>query len=205
MLKKGRTVAHVGAMVTDGTGLTQYTLIQAYNPRRPGTHSIGRSSIMSIQPARLIRPLAAAIALAGSIAFVPTAIAAPHPAALNLHLKNSNTEAAGIGTQALLDTVTTLPVMDGINLSAEQYSQLYAVVDTTREQIASVISIDQQTQFQTTLDRSGGDFDAAVKAMNLSDQQESQLNFIVQVFGFQASSILTPEQQRIISANIEGN
>lgn len=159
---------------------------------------------MSIQPARLIRPLVAVIALSGSIALVSTAIAAPHPTALTLNLKNSGTETAGIGTQALLDTVTTLPVMEGIDLSDEQYSRLYTVVDTTREQIVSVISIEQQTQFQTMLDRSGGDFDAAVKAMNLSEQQKSQLDFIVQVFGFQAASILTPEQQRIISSNIEG-
>lgn len=159
---------------------------------------------MSIQPARLLRPLAAAIALSLSITTLPAAIAAPTPTASTISHKNSSAEIGGIGTQALLDTVTTLPLMEGINLSDDQYSQLYTVVDTTREQMVSVISIEQQTQFQTTLDRSGGDFDAAVKAMNLSDQQKSQLDFIVQVFGFQAASILTPEQQRIISANIEG-
>jgi Spy/CpxP family protein refolding chaperone len=159
---------------------------------------------MSIQPARLLRPLATAIALSFSIATIPAAIAAPTPTVSTLSHKNSSAEIGGIGTQALLDTVTTLPLMEGINLSDDQYSQLYTVVDTTREQMVSVISIEQQTQFQTTLDRSGGDFDAAVKAMNLSDQQKSQLDFIVQVFGFQAASILTPEQQRIISANIEG-
>ncbi len=159
---------------------------------------------MSIQPARLLRPLTAAIALLLSIAAIPAAIATPTPTAPSISHKNSGMNNVGeIGTQALLDTVTTLPVMEGIDLSDEQYSQLYAVVDTTREQIVSIISIEQQTQFQTTLDDSG-DFNAAVKAMNLSEQQKSQLDFIVQVFGFQAASILTPEQQRIISANIEG-
>ncbi|TAF57506.1 MAG: hypothetical protein EAZ61_01180 [Oscillatoriales cyanobacterium] len=158
---------------------------------------------MSIQPARLLHSLAAVIALSSSIAILPAAIAAPSPAASSFSLKNSGAEAPGLGTQALLDTVTALPVMEGIDLSTEQYTQLYSVVDATRAQVVTVISIEQQTQFQTTLDRSGGDFEAAVKAMNLSDQQESQLEFIVQVFGFQAAAILTPEQQRIISANIE--
>ncbi|NJN62210.1 MAG: hypothetical protein HC795_12380 [Coleofasciculaceae cyanobacterium RL_1_1] len=161
--------------------------------------------MMSIQSLGLIRPLAAVAALSLSIATLPASIAAPTSIAPTSSHKNSSVDSIdAMGTQALLDTVTTLPVMDGIDLSEEQYSRLYTIVDTTREQIVSVISIEQQTQFQTTLDRSGGDFDAAVKAMNLSEQQKSQLDFIVQVFGFQAASILTPEQQQIISSNIEG-
>jgi len=154
----------------------------------------------------LLRPISTVfLALLLLNATIPKVIATPTlQQAVNNGgvIGHKSNDAGTIDTQSLFNLATTHPVMAGIELSEEQSAQLYSLTETTREQIMAIISSEQQIQFQATLDRSG-DFDAAVQAMNLSSQQKSQLEFIVQVFGFQAASILTPEQQRIISRNME--
>ena len=151
----------------------------------------------------LLRPIGTVLmALSLLNVAIPEAIATPtgQPPVHAIGLKSNDTSA--MDTSSLLNLAINHPVMAGIELSEEQYAQLYSLTDATREQMVTVISSEQQMQFQTSFDRHG-DFESAVAAMNLSRQQESQLDFIVQVFGFQVASILTPEQQRILSHNLE--
>jgi Spy/CpxP family protein refolding chaperone len=173
---------------------------------KKGRHAaIGNFFTMLMQSSCLLRSLGTALmALSILNATIPEAIAVPaiKRTTSAIAIGHKNSDAGAMETQSLLNIATAHPVMAGIELSEEQYAQLYSVTETTREQIASVTSSEQQMQFQATLAQSG-DFNAAVNAMDLSSPQKSQLEFIVQVFGFQAFSILTPEQQRILSSNIE--
>ena len=94
--------------------------------------------------------------------------------------------------------------MEGVNLSAEQASQIAALLDDARIQIQTIFTAEQQNTLVAELNR-GEDFNLAMEAIGLSEAQESDLEFIVQYFGFQAGSILTPEQQQTISENFQAS
>jgi len=108
----------------------------------------------------------------------------------------------GMDTTALFDLATSLSIMQGVNLTNQQYDLLYQSFDQIHQQAAEITSIEQRLAFVNTL-RANQGLDSAVTAMNLSDSQEYELDSLLQIFAFQVMGILTPEQVQTIFDNID--
>ncbi|MGD1901765.1 MAG: hypothetical protein ACFB9N_05945 [Geitlerinemataceae cyanobacterium] len=161
---------------------------------------------MLTQTIRRFSQLSALVALPAALALAAPAIAAPLPEARTIGQKSEAAEALYPSFASLfaIETLEGLPQMEGVNLSAEQASQIAALLDDARIQIQTIFTAEQQNTLVAELNR-GEDFNLAMEAIGLSEAQESDLEFIVQYFGFQAGSILTPEQQQTISENFQAS
>jgi len=155
---------------------------------------------------RLSTLAAGAIALLSIAATVPAAIAAPLPEAGMTREKSNAVDILYPSFESLfaIELLEGLPPMAGVDLSADQASQIGALLDDARVQIQEIFTLDQQNLLVAELNR-GEDLNRAMETIALSDTQESNLQFVVQYFGFQASSVLTPEQQQIISENLQAS
>ncbi len=92
------------------------------------------------------------------------------------------------------------PALEGIQLTPEQQAQLTALNSQTLTQIQSVLTSEQQSQFNVALSENNGMKDA-ISSINLSFAQRRQLRNQLQDTRSQLTQILTQEQQRELSDN----
>ncbi|MDX2211919.1 MAG: Spy/CpxP family protein refolding chaperone [Oculatellaceae cyanobacterium bins.114] len=86
-------------------------------------------------------------------------------------------------------------VLEELNLTPEQQTQLNQIRQNTRSELEALLTEDQRAQFRSTLE-SGNGFREAIAAMNLSSEQQTQLRAIFQSAREQAATVLTDEQRQ---------
>lgn len=107
--------------------------------------------------------------------------------------------ATTIIAQAKLNSKTQLfPELEGTQLTPEQQSQLAALSEKTMSQIKSVLTPQQQSQFNASLNQGSG-MQNALSSVGLSMRQKRQLRSQLQNTKSQLTQILTPEQQQQLS------
>lgn len=83
---------------------------------------------------------------------------------------------------------------ENLNLTPEQKSQWEQIREQTKTQIQSILTPEQQQQFQT-LDSQGQRRRGMMKELNLSDEQKTQMRKIMESSREQMANILTEEQR----------
>ncbi|MBE9181116.1 hypothetical protein IQ268_21375 [Oculatella sp. LEGE 06141] len=86
-------------------------------------------------------------------------------------------------------------LIEQLNLSPDQQTQLTQIRDQTRTQLESIVSPEQRQQFLGTL-RENGQWREAIAAMNLSEDQKTQLDTVLRSARDEASAVLTEEQRQ---------
>jgi len=94
----------------------------------------------------------------------------------------------------------TFPLLNGIELTQPQKTQLAQVRTQTWQQIQAIVRPDQMDALRAAIGQ-GQKFRDALIAINLTPDQKSQLRQVLQSARTQASSILTPDQQQQLRQN----
>lgn len=85
-------------------------------------------------------------------------------------------------------SVTQLfPALDGIQLTADQQASLQTLSDQTQPKIQTVLTPEQQKQFEQG---------ASLSSLGLTSEQKSELKAILEPVRSQIEEILTPAQKR---------
>ncbi len=107
-----------------------------------------------------------------------------------------------IDTPTLLAQMTSLPVFADVNITPQQEAMLRPIFEQTRARLDRILSVEQQNSFhQAIVD--GRSLEQAVAAMELSPEQEAQLDGVLQMTGLQVAPILTPQQREQLEANLQ--
>lgn len=93
------------------------------------------------------------------------------------------------------------PVLENVNISVEQQSQLTQLCQQTRSQLETIVSSEQRQQFRKSLTRGDGPW-AAISAMQLSPDQRGQVKQVLRSSRQQLASIVTPGQRQQILQNL---
>lgn len=93
------------------------------------------------------------------------------------------------------------PILEGIELTEQQQTQLDELRQQTRAQVEEILTEEQREQFITTLTEEQN-LRNAIAALNLTDQQKEQLRPVFQSVRTQMGDILTPEQRQQLRENI---
>jgi periplasmic protein CpxP/Spy len=86
-------------------------------------------------------------------------------------------------------------VIDQLELTPDQETQLAALRRDTRSQIQAIVQPNQRQQFKTTWQQ-GSSFRESVSAMNLTPDQRQQVRSLLQSTRQQAKAILTESQRQ---------
>lgn len=86
-------------------------------------------------------------------------------------------------------------VLEQLDLTADQQTQLAQIGDNARLQLETLLTSEQREQFRTTLEQ-GNNLQAAIAAMNLTSEQQSQLQSIFETARQEAALVLTEEQRQ---------
>jgi Spy/CpxP family protein refolding chaperone len=92
------------------------------------------------------------------------------------------------------------PALVGVQLSPEQLTQLQSLSQQTLPQLRTVLTPEQQLQFNNALSQ-GTSVRAAVESLNLSATQRFQVMGILKTKRSQLATILTPSQWQQIQQN----
>jgi Spy/CpxP family protein refolding chaperone len=96
------------------------------------------------------------------------------------------------------------PQFAGVKITQQQQNQLAQIRSDARAQIEKLLTPQQLEQLKTaTTMQSGQDRQAALAAMNLSQEQKNQLQTIIQSARNRAEAVLTPEQRQQMQQNIQ--
>ncbi|NJL38988.1 MAG: hypothetical protein HC899_21260 [Leptolyngbyaceae cyanobacterium SM1_4_3] len=93
------------------------------------------------------------------------------------------------------------PVLEGIELTEQQQTQLDDLRQQTRTQVEGILTEQQREQFISTLTEEQN-LRSAIAALDLTDQQKEQLRPVFQSVRTQIGEILTPEQRQQLRDNI---
>lgn len=93
------------------------------------------------------------------------------------------------------------PVLENVNFSSEQQSQLTQLRQQTRSQLETIVSSEQRQQFRQSLTRGKGLW-AAISAMQLSPNQKGQVRQVLRSSRQQLARIVTPAQRQQILQNL---
>ncbi|MGC9505553.1 Spy/CpxP family protein refolding chaperone [Baaleninema sp.] len=107
-----------------------------------------------------------------------------------------------LDTQTLFAQVVEMPLFAGINISPQQEAMLRPILEQTRARMDRILSLEQQNRFHRMM-MDGQPLDRAVEAMELTEEQKTQLDRVLQMTGLQVAPIFTPEQRERLEANIE--
>ncbi|NJN87206.1 MAG: hypothetical protein HC881_14035 [Leptolyngbyaceae cyanobacterium SL_7_1] len=88
-----------------------------------------------------------------------------------------------------------LEVMEQLNLTDTQRTQLEQIWQETRAEMEAILSVEQREQFRSTFEN-GGNFREAAAAMNLTDEQRTELRSIMSSTRDEAAAVLTDEQRQ---------
>jgi periplasmic protein CpxP/Spy len=97
--------------------------------------------------------------------------------------------------------IQLFPALVGVELTPAQQSQMATLSNQTLPQIQTLLTPEQQTQFNTGLAQGQG-VRVAASALNLSIAQRAQIFQILQTTRSQVTTILTPAQQQQIKQNL---
>lgn len=86
-------------------------------------------------------------------------------------------------------------VLEELNLTPEQQTQMNQIRDNTRSQLEVLLTPEQREQFRASF-QSGNGFQEAIAAINLSPEQQTQLRSLLQSTRQEVFSVLTEEQQQ---------
>lgn len=93
------------------------------------------------------------------------------------------------------------PVLENVNFSSEQQSQLTQLRQQTRSQLETIVSSEQRQRFRQALTRGDGLW-AAISVMQLSPDQRGQVRQVLRSSRQQLASIVTPAQRQQILQNL---
>ncbi len=113
----------------------------------------------------------------------------------------AQTPSVNAEAQELLGQMQGLPLFDGVNFTATQVQQFIPILARTSASIDDLLTDDQQYAFKDALE-STGDINAAFAALNLSGQQEAQLQNILYPAAQQIMSLLTSDQITQLQENL---
>jgi periplasmic protein CpxP/Spy len=83
-----------------------------------------------------------------------------------------------------------------LNLTQEQRTQIQAIKSETRSQIEGILTPEQREQAQAAWNNNGGDKPKnALRNLNLSDEQRTQVRAIMRSSKEKMEAVLTPEQK----------
>lgn len=88
-----------------------------------------------------------------------------------------------------------LEVIEQLNLTDTQRTQLDQIWQDTRAEMEAVLSVEQREQFRSSF-QNGGGFREAAAAMNLTDDQRTELRSIMRSTRDEAAEVLTDEQRQ---------
>lgn len=94
------------------------------------------------------------------------------------------------------------PALQGVELTAEQQTQIENLGKQTVPQIQNVLNPEQQTQFNAALSQGQG-VGGAARSLNLSFSQRRQMGQILKPMKSELESILTPEQLQQMEQNVQ--
>jgi Spy/CpxP family protein refolding chaperone len=92
------------------------------------------------------------------------------------------------------------PFLQGIELTSEQQSEIAQISESYRQEIDSLLSPEQQSQFRSAI-ASGGNPREAMRAANLSSEQKQKMKEIMRSQREEISNLLTPEQKQKLRDN----
>jgi hypothetical protein len=101
---------------------------------------------------------------------------------------------------ATAQALPNLPILSGVELSAQQTAQVKQTWATIYPQIQAILNPAQRNQFNAELAQ-GESVRNALMGMNLSLQQKLQLRQIMRSLQQQVSEMMTPQQQQQIEKN----
>jgi Spy/CpxP family protein refolding chaperone len=87
------------------------------------------------------------------------------------------------------------PMLSELDLTEEQKSQLEAIWESSRSEIESLLTPEQQEQFQTVRQQRQ-ELREAREELNLSSEQKDQIRSIMQSAREEARNVLTDEQRQ---------
>lgn len=127
--------------------------------------------------------------------------------AMKLNLRALMTSGIAIATLIALPTLIkafpaqALPpqALESLNLTEQQQAELDTLQANVRDQLEDILTADQRTSLQTSLD-SGTPFRQAVRSLNLSEDQKQQARSIMQASRDDFQAVLTEEQQQQLQA-----
>ncbi|MEO1388204.1 MAG: hypothetical protein AAFV85_12640 [Cyanobacteria bacterium J06634_6] len=92
-------------------------------------------------------------------------------------------------------------ILEDLDLSENQQQQLSSLRQSTRSQVQSVLTPEQQSYAQAII-LEGADFRESVEKMNITSQQREDLRSIFQSAREDLQTILTPEQRSLLRQTI---
>ncbi|WP_159790603.1 hypothetical protein [Sodalinema gerasimenkoae] len=144
----------------------------------------------------LVQSLCVGAMAAGFLGFAGAAIAQPPQPV-------SHKQAQPPDPQTLFAQAQRLPIFTGVDMTEQQLVVLRPIFEQTHARINRVLSPEQQQKFHQALIEEGRPFQESVDLMDLTSQQEAQLDNILKMTGLQVAPILTPEQREQIQVNID--
>ena len=93
------------------------------------------------------------------------------------------------------------PVLSGVELTTQQKIQLAELASNTQTQIEKIVTADQRNQFRTALGQGKG-FGEAMEAMNVTPDQQRQIQGVFVSTRTQLISTFTPPQRQKILDNV---
>jgi hypothetical protein len=106
----------------------------------------------------------------------------------------------GMATESPLPQM--FPILQGINLTAQQTTDLQALRGKMLPQLTQLLTPDQKEQLKAEL-AAGKGLRAAVLSLNLSPSQRVQIMQLLKGMQSQITQILTPEQQQRARQNLQ--
>jgi periplasmic protein CpxP/Spy len=96
----------------------------------------------------------------------------------------------------------TFPVLEQIDLTQDQETQLSTIRRNTRTQLESIVSAEQQEIFKTKMSQ-GATFRDSIAAMNLSEDQRTQVRSTLKSARQEAATVLTADQRQLLRSVLQ--
>ena len=103
--------------------------------------------------------------------------------------------------QSVSPLTEIFPVLTGVDLTAAQKIQLAELGSSIQTEIGKIVSPEQRKQFQTSLGQGKG-FTEALAAMNITPDQQKQMQGVFVSVRTQLVSTFTPAQRQKILENM---
>lgn len=104
--------------------------------------------------------------------------------------------------QSVSPITEIFPVLTGVDLTAAQKIQLAELGSSVQTEIGKIVSPEQRKQFQTALGQGKG-FTEALAAMNITPDQQKQMQGVFVSVRTQLVSTFTPAQRQKILENMK--
>lgn len=96
----------------------------------------------------------------------------------------------------------TFPVLDGIELTADQRDRAEAIARDTVQDLQGTLDADQRAALQASVVESGASLRAGLAELDLSAQQQQEIRRAMEAALRNLRGILTPAQQRQFRQNL---